>query len=100
VLIKGLTPGLTTSNLTRREPKTIDELFYELQEHIKSDEDHRRVVVERINKDKVIEEQHGDLITRTHETSIMWKIHSSTSTVNQAQEEVLCLEEEEGEEDP
>jgi hypothetical protein len=30
----------------------------------------------------------------------MWKIHSSTNIVNQAHEEVLCLEKEEGEEDP
>jgi hypothetical protein len=46
-LIKGLTPGPTTSHLTRKEPKSIDELFHELEEYIKSDEDHCRRVVER-----------------------------------------------------
>jgi hypothetical protein len=46
-LIKGLTPGLTTSHLTRKEPKSIDELFHKLEEYIKSDEDHRRRVAER-----------------------------------------------------
>jgi hypothetical protein len=45
-LIKGLTPGPTTSHLTRKKPKTIDELFNELEEHIMSDEDHRRRVTE------------------------------------------------------
>jgi hypothetical protein len=46
-LIKGLTPGPTTSNLTRKKPKTIDELFHELEEYILSDDDHRRRVAER-----------------------------------------------------
>jgi hypothetical protein len=46
-LIKGLTPGPTASHLTREKPKTIDELFYELEEYIMSDEDHRRRVAER-----------------------------------------------------
>jgi hypothetical protein len=46
-LIKGLTPGPTTSHLTRKKPKTIDELFHELEEYIMSDEDHRRRVAER-----------------------------------------------------
>jgi hypothetical protein len=45
-LIKGLTPGPTTSHLTRKKPKTIDELFRELEEYIMSDDDHRRRVVE------------------------------------------------------
>jgi hypothetical protein len=31
VLIKGLTPGPSASHLTRKKPKTIDELFRELQ---------------------------------------------------------------------
>jgi hypothetical protein len=30
-LIKGLTPGLTASHLTRKKPKTIDELFMSLK---------------------------------------------------------------------
>jgi hypothetical protein len=46
-LIKGLTPGPTTSHLTRKKPKTIDELFHELEEYILSDDDHRRRVAER-----------------------------------------------------
>jgi hypothetical protein len=46
-LIKGLTPGPTASHLTRKKPKTIDELFHELEEYIMSDDDHRRRVVER-----------------------------------------------------
>jgi NCAIR mutase (PurE)-related protein len=33
--------------LTRKKPKTIDELFHELEEYIMSDEDHRRRVAER-----------------------------------------------------
>jgi hypothetical protein len=45
-LIKGLTPRPTASHLTRKKPKTIDELFYELEEYIMSDEDHRRRVAE------------------------------------------------------
>jgi hypothetical protein len=48
-LIKGLTLGPIAS-LTRREPKTIDELFHELEEYVKSDEDHRRRVAERNQK--------------------------------------------------
>jgi hypothetical protein len=33
--------------LTRKKPKTIDELFHELEEYILSDDDHRRRVAER-----------------------------------------------------
>jgi hypothetical protein len=46
-LIKGLTPGPTTSHLTQKKPKIVDELFHELEEYILSDDDHRRRVVER-----------------------------------------------------
>jgi hypothetical protein len=46
-MIKGLTPGPTASHLTRKKPKTIDELFHELEEYIMSDDDHRRRVAER-----------------------------------------------------
>jgi hypothetical protein len=46
-LIKCLTPGLTASHLTWKKPKTIDELFHELEEYILSDDDHRRRVAER-----------------------------------------------------
>jgi hypothetical protein len=49
---------------------------------------------------KEIEERRGDLTFKTHETSIMWKTLSSIRTIYQAQEEVLHLGEEEGEEDP
>jgi hypothetical protein len=33
--------------LTRKKPKTIDELFHELEEYILSDDDHRRRVAEQ-----------------------------------------------------
>jgi hypothetical protein len=46
-LIKGLTPGPTASHLTRKKPKTVEELFHELEEYILTDDDHRRRVVER-----------------------------------------------------
>jgi hypothetical protein len=46
-LIKGLILGPTALHLTRKKPKTIDELFHELEEYIMSDEDHHRRVVER-----------------------------------------------------
>jgi hypothetical protein len=46
-LIKVLTPGPTTLHLTRKKPKTIDELFHELEEYILSDDDHHRRVAER-----------------------------------------------------
>jgi hypothetical protein len=41
-LIKGLTPGSTASHLTRKKPKTIDEIFHELEEYILFDDDHGR----------------------------------------------------------
>jgi hypothetical protein len=46
-LIKGLTPRPTASHLTRKKPKTIDELFHELEEYIMFDDDHHRRVTER-----------------------------------------------------
>jgi hypothetical protein len=46
-LIKGLTPGPTASHLTQKKPKTIDELFHELEEYILSDDDHHKRVVKR-----------------------------------------------------
>jgi hypothetical protein len=46
-LIKGSTSRPTASHLTRKEPKSIDELFHELEDCIKYDEDHRRRVAER-----------------------------------------------------
>jgi hypothetical protein len=47
VLIKGLTLGQAASHLTRKKPKTIDELFHELEEYIMSNEECRRRVAER-----------------------------------------------------
>jgi hypothetical protein len=46
-LIKGLTQGPTASHLTRKKPKTVEELFHELEEYILSDDDHRKRVAER-----------------------------------------------------
>jgi hypothetical protein len=46
-LIKGLTPEPTASHLTRKKPKTVEELFHELEEYILSDDDHRKRVAER-----------------------------------------------------
>jgi hypothetical protein len=46
-LIKGLTPGPTASHLTRKKPKTVEELFRELEEYILSDDDHRKRAAER-----------------------------------------------------
>jgi hypothetical protein len=46
-LIKGLTPGPTASHLTRKKPKTVEELFRELEEYILSDDDHRKKVAEQ-----------------------------------------------------
>jgi hypothetical protein len=46
-LIKGLTPGPTTSHLTRKKLKTVEEHFHELEEYILSDDDHHRRVAER-----------------------------------------------------
>jgi hypothetical protein len=42
-----LTPGPSASHLTRKKPKTVEELFHELEEYILSDDDHRRRVAER-----------------------------------------------------
>jgi hypothetical protein len=46
-LIKGLSLGPTALHLTRKKPKTVEELFHELEEYILSDDDHRRRVAER-----------------------------------------------------
>jgi hypothetical protein len=46
-LIKGLTLGPIALHLTGKEPQTIEELFEELEQYIKSDEDHRKRVAER-----------------------------------------------------
>jgi methionyl-tRNA formyltransferase len=46
-LIKGLTPGPIASHLTRKKPKTVEELFHELEEYILSDDDHHKRVAER-----------------------------------------------------
>jgi hypothetical protein len=49
---------------------------------------------------KATKEQCGYLTSKTHEKSITWKTLSSIRIIDQAQEEVMHLEEEEGEEDP
>jgi hypothetical protein len=46
-LIKGLTPGPTASHVTRKKPKTVEEIFHELEEYFLSDDDHRKRVAER-----------------------------------------------------
>ena len=46
-IVNGLTPGQTASHLSREEPRTLEELFSELEKYIKSDEDHRRRVAKR-----------------------------------------------------
>jgi hypothetical protein len=53
-----------------------------------------------MKQSKAAEEQHGDLTFKPHETSTTWKTLSSIRTIDRAQEEVLHLGEEEGEEDP
>jgi hypothetical protein len=55
---------------------------------------------DEMNRGKATEGQRGGLTFKIHETSITWKIPSSNRTIDQAQEEVLHLGEEEGEEDP
>jgi hypothetical protein len=45
-LINGLNPGPIASHLTRKKPKTVEELFHELEEYILSDNDHRKRVAE------------------------------------------------------
>jgi hypothetical protein len=63
-----------------------------------------KIIVEELPNEmrqgKATDEQHGDLTFKIHETIITWKICSSIKTTDQAQEEVLHLGEEEGEEDP
>jgi hypothetical protein len=46
-LIKDLTLGPTASHLTQKKPKTVEELFHELEEYILSDDDHRKRVAEQ-----------------------------------------------------
>jgi hypothetical protein len=98
-LIKGLTPGPTASHLTRKNPRELMSFFINL----KNTSYLTKIIVEEslneMNRGKATEEQRGDLTFKTHETSIMWKTHSSIRTIGQAQEEVLHPREEEGEED-
>jgi hypothetical protein len=56
-------------------------------------------LLSEIKQDKAIEEQHGGLSFKLHETSTMWKILSSTKTTGQAQEEASHQEEGGEEED-
>jgi hypothetical protein len=79
-LIKGITPGPTTSHLNRNKPKSIDEHFHELEEYIKSDEE----LPSEMKKGKAIEEQDGNLTFKPHETSTTWKTLCSVRTIDQA----------------
>jgi hypothetical protein len=97
-LIKGLTPGPTTSHLTRKKPKTVEELFHELEEYILSDDDHRKRVAERNEARQGNREMTWRAQSGIHEMLTMWKIHSPTKTADPALEEGSRLEE--GEEDP
>jgi hypothetical protein len=54
-LIKGLTPMPTASHLTRKKPKTVEELFHEPEEYILSDDDHHRRVAEKMKHGKATE---------------------------------------------
>jgi hypothetical protein len=54
-LIKGLTLGPTTSHLTRKKPKTVEELFHELEEYILSDDDHRKELPNEMKHGKATE---------------------------------------------
>jgi hypothetical protein len=83
--------------LTRKKPKTIDELFHELEEYIMSDDDHHRRVAERNEARQGNKKQRGDLSFRIHETLTTWKIINPFRTIDQTQEEDLHLGEEEGE---
>jgi hypothetical protein len=47
-----------------------------------------------MRQDRAPEERCGDLTSKTHETSIMWRTLSSIKIIDQAQEEVMHLEEE------
>jgi hypothetical protein len=51
-------------------------------------------------QDREIQKSPGDLNSKIHETSIMWKIHSPIRITDQAEEEALHPGEGEGEEDP
>jgi hypothetical protein len=46
-MINGLTLSQTTSHLSREEPQTMEALFHELEKYCRSDDEHRRRVVER-----------------------------------------------------
>jgi hypothetical protein len=99
-LIKGLTPGPTASHLTRKKPKTVEEIFNELKEYILSDDDHRKRVAERNEARQGHREMNWRPQFIIHETSTTWKILSLTRTTDQAQEEDSYLGEGGEEEDP
>jgi hypothetical protein len=101
-LIKSLTPGPTTSHLTRKKPKTI-ELFHELEEYILSDDDHRRRVAEQNEARQGNREmtwrpqsQNPQNINNVENPQPKQKNRKT----DQAQEEDLHPREGEGEEDP
>jgi hypothetical protein len=99
-LIKGLTPGPTASHLTRKKPKTIDELFHELEEYILSDDDHHRRVAERNEARQGNREMTCRPQSQNSRNINNVEILSPIRTTDQTQEEDLHLGEGEGEEDP
>jgi hypothetical protein len=66
-LIKGLTPGPTASHLTWKKPKTVEELFHELEEYILSDDDHRKRVAR--TKWSTTRQQRSGMETSTSESA-------------------------------
>jgi hypothetical protein len=86
--------------LTRKEPQSIEELFDDLEQYIKSDEDQRRRVAERNQASQGNRGTGWRPQFKLHETSIIWKIphRNSIKTTGQAQEGAFLQEEEEEEE--
>jgi hypothetical protein len=97
-LIKGLTPGPTASHLTRKKPKTVEELFHELEKYILFETIIAKESPNEMKRDRATEKQPGGHSSKIHETSTTWKILNLTRTTGQAQEADSRLEE--GEEDP
>jgi hypothetical protein len=86
-LIKSLTPGPTTLHLTRKKPKTIEELFHKLEEYILPDVDHRKKVAERNEARQGNREMTWRLQSQNPRNINNVEILSLTRTADQAQEE-------------
>jgi hypothetical protein len=86
-LIKSLTPGPTTLHLTRKKPKTIEELFHKLEEYILPDDDHRKKVAERNEARQGNREMTWRLHSQNPRNINNVEILSLTRTADQAQEE-------------